>query len=51
MPTPESQTLRDAIRSGAICHSKDRDEWESAIARVYQLEEIAESSTQREPPR
>jgi hypothetical protein len=43
--TPESQRIRDDIRSGVYCpNTKDRAAWERAVAQVYALEEAAQKN-------
>ena len=41
--TPESTALRESIRQGLIGAHIDRPEFESAVARVYELERAEES--------
>lgn len=36
--TPESSALRESIRQGLIAAHVDRDEFDWAVARVYELE-------------
>lgn len=41
--TKESQALRESIRQGLIAAHIDREEFDWAVARIYELERIKES--------
>jgi hypothetical protein len=39
----ESQALRDAIRAGELSADIDRDKWERAVNRIYEIERSEET--------
>lgn len=47
MTTRESAALRESIRQGHISPDLDREEWEYAVARIYELERGAEAQGER----